>query len=101
MIVRCWKGSTTAENTERYLEFLTSKLVPVFHTLHGFVRVQIMKRSTAEGFEFQIQSYWQSMNDIAQFATENISTATVPDEARALLSSFDKTVTHYEVVDLD
>ena len=95
MIVRCWKGVTSRENADRYRDFLVNKLFPVFQSLNGFNRVEIMKREIESGCEFRVLTYWDSMKDIAQFAPEDPSIATVPDEARALLSSFDKTVSHY------
>lgn len=101
MIVRCWKGITTKENADKYFDFLNQILVPAFHTLKGFIRVEIMKRSDKDGFEFQVLTYWNTIDDIVQFAPDDISIATVPDEARSLLLSFDKTVTHYELMPLD
>ena len=101
MIVRCWKGITTTENAEKYIEHLASSVIPVLRTLHGFARIEIMKRTVAEGFEFQVHTYWKTMNDITQFATQDLSSAVVPDEARAVLSTYDRTVTHYETVTFD
>jgi heme-degrading monooxygenase HmoA len=63
--------------------------------------MEVMTRSIAEGVEFQVQTYWQTMDDITQFATQNLSDAVVADEAKAVLSSYDKTVTHYEKVAFD
>jgi hypothetical protein len=48
--------------------------------------------------EFVVQTYWESMQAIAQFAGPNPEVAVVEPAARAALSSFDHIVLHYEVV---
>jgi heme-degrading monooxygenase HmoA len=98
MIVRCWKGIATNNNAKKYIEHLDRSIIPVLRTLKGFERIEVMKRDVEKGVEFQVQTYWRTMGDITQFAAPNISEAVVADEARAVLSTYDKTVTHYEEV---
>lgn len=101
MIVRCWKGIATTENAKKYIEHLNRSIIPVLNKLNGFESIEVMTRNIAEGVEFQVQTYWQTMDDITQFATGNISDAVVADEAIAVLSTYDKTVTHYKKVTFD
>ncbi|MHC4798405.1 MAG: hypothetical protein ACYTF1_17360 [Planctomycetota bacterium] len=98
MIVRCWKGIATKDNAKKYIEHIDSSIIPVLRTLRGFERIEVMTRAVEKGVEFQVQTYWQTMDDITQFAAPNISEAVVADEAKAVLSTYDKTVTHYEEV---
>jgi heme-degrading monooxygenase HmoA len=98
VIVRCWKGIATTDNAKKYIEHLDRSIMPILRTLQGFERIEVMTRSVAEGIEFKVQTYWQTMDDITQFATRNLSDAVVADEAKAVLSTYDKTVTHYEEV---
>jgi hypothetical protein len=44
-----------------------------------------------------VQSRWTSRASITAFAGEEISRAVVEPEARALLTRFDETVSHYDV----
>ena len=41
---------------------------------------------------------WESMDAIRQFAGEQVDQAVVEPEARAVLRSFDTTVSHHEVL---
>jgi len=98
MIVRVWKGQTTVKNADAYKQYLANALFPSLARIPGHRGAQILRRETATGAEFVIVTYWDSMNAVHEFAGPNAEVAVVPAEARTLLSDFEESVRHYELV---
>jgi len=98
MIVRSWKGRTSPDNADPYLEFLRTVLEPELRAIQGFVEITILRRSIPDGFEFCVQTHWVSHDAIRAFAGDSPDLALIPTAARALLSEFDPNVVHYEVM---
>ena len=99
-IVRSWAGVTTRGNAEPYLSHLRAETVPHLQALPGFVGMQILQREVDEGFEFRVQTTWQSMAAIHAFAGPDLQVAVVPPAAQNVLLRFDVHVEHYEVAAL-
>lgn len=98
MIVRSWYGRTTSEHAAAYVAHLEAAVFPELAAVPGFRCAYVMRREIDGGYEFHVETAWDSMDAIAAFAGERPELAVVPDAARALLSSFDPEVRHYEVV---
>ncbi len=98
MIARTWRGETTLENAERYLQHLEASVLPELRDIQGFCGAYVLRKPSHEGFEFSIITLWQSMESIRSFAGERPEEAVVPASARALLSRYDKAVSHYDVL---
>ncbi|MDX1534313.1 MAG: antibiotic biosynthesis monooxygenase [Thermoplasmata archaeon] len=98
MIGRLWRGWTSAENADLYEELLRGEVLPGIHRIPGYLGAYALRREVAEGAEFVTLTLWDSMDAVRQFAGEDYETAVVPDKARALLTRFDRTSAHYEVV---
>lgn len=99
-VVRSWVGVTTREHAARYLSHFREQTVPHLQALPGFVGMQILQRTIDEGFEFRVQTTWQSLAAIHAFAGDDLEIAVVPPAARAVLLRFDAHVVHAEVVEL-
>lgn len=99
-VVRSWVGVTTRDHAAPYLAHLREQTVPQLRVLPGFVGVQILQRAIDDGFEFRVQTTWQSMASIHAFAGEDLDIAVVPPAAQAVLLRFDAHVVHDEVVEL-
>ena len=63
----------------------------------GFVSAKILERVVEEGIEFLIITKWQDIDAIRQFAGSNIEVAVVPEQVRAMMLTYDKTVQHYKI----
>jgi hypothetical protein len=64
----------------------------------GFCSASILRRDVALGVEFRIVTLWQSIDAIRAFAGESPEDAVVPDKVKEMMVSFDRHVSHYEVV---
>jgi heme-degrading monooxygenase HmoA len=97
MISRQWLGIAKHARAADYVHHLETETFPALAKIPGFVRASILTRDVGDGTEFRIVTEWESRDHIHAFAGADISVAVVPDAARALLSSFDGHVTHYEI----
>ena len=66
--------------------------------LEGHRGAYLLRRDTGDHAEFMAVTLWDSLQSIRAFAGDSLESAVVEPEARAVLSSFDDFVTHYEVV---
>ena len=99
MILRMWTARATAEKSCEYVEHATKKVFPALRAIDGFRGAYLLRRKV-EGsvIELAVLTLWESMEAISRFAGVNPERAVVEPEARAVLSSFDEVVTHFEVV---
>lgn len=98
MISRQWRGLARRERAEDYVRHLLDETFVNLSRISGFVKATILRREEANGIEFLIVTYWDSMEPIMQFAGSNPEIAVVPDKVKAMMLEFDLVVRHYEVV---
>jgi heme-degrading monooxygenase HmoA len=99
MILRTWYGRATAANASGYVEHFRTNVVPELRAIAGF-RGALLSGDHRDGeVEFFVQTRWESMDAVRAFAGDDPSRAVVEPEAVAVLSSFDKVVRHYEILD--
>jgi len=99
MISRHWKGVATPGYAEAYVQHLRRDTFPGLARIPGFVRASILRRAVETGTEFQIVTVWESLTAIKAFAGQDPETAVVPATVRAMLSSYDERVVHYEIAE--
>lgn len=101
MLCRLWRGIATQENAPRYEAIVRGQVIPGIEALQipGFLHLDLARRPTAEGVEFLTIMWFESLESVKRFVGEDYAAAHVPDEARAVLSSFDERATHFEVLD--
>jgi heme-degrading monooxygenase HmoA len=97
MIVRVWNARTSAENEPAYRAHLQEAVFPVLRSLKGFVSARLMERVRDDGVDIVVESTWSSMEAVRAFAGDALEQAVVAPAARAVLSSYDSTASHYEV----
>jgi heme-degrading monooxygenase HmoA len=98
MIVRSWRGRAAADRAYVYTKHLVDTVVPKLKALPGFGGFALLRRTDGQETEFVVQTYWESMQAIEEFAGPAPEIAVVEPAARDALTSFDATVVHYEVV---
>jgi len=98
MIVRIWRGREKKSETGAYRRHLETSVFPVLKTLPGFLGASLLQRNHADGAEVIVLTRWASMRAVEAFSGPDPQKAVVEPQARAVLSSFDDTVTHHEVV---
>lgn len=99
MIARIWHGWTTPEQADQYEILLRNEVIPGIQEkeIPGFKDIQVLKRQLENETEFTTIMWFDTLESVKQFAGEDYEAAYVPDEARQVLSRFDKRVTHSEL----
>lgn len=98
MIGRLWHGWTARDKADAYEELLRTEVLPGIHKVDGYRGAYLLRRDVEEGVEFVTLTLFESMDSVRAFAGEDHEVAVVPPKARELLSRFDPTSDHYEVV---
>jgi uncharacterized protein YciI/heme-degrading monooxygenase HmoA len=97
-VLRMWRGRTTAEKSGEYIDHVTKKVFPALHAIEGHRGAYLLQRAVDGAIEFVVLTLWESMQAVRRFAGAKPEKAVVEPEARAILTDFDESVTHYDVV---
>jgi heme-degrading monooxygenase HmoA len=73
-------------------------VLPELRGLDGYAGALLLQRAAPEGVEVLVITWWRSLAAIRGFAGADLERAVVADEARAVLTQFDRRVRHFEVV---
>ncbi len=98
MILRMWRARATVEKSGEYVEHATQKVFPALHAIEGHRGAYLLRRAVDGAIEFVVLTLWESMEAVRMFAGVKPEKAVVEPEARAVLTAFDESVTHFEVV---
>ena len=98
MIVRIWRGQAESDaKAEAYHRHVTTTVFPELKALHGHQGAWLLRRELGGKVEFLAVTFWDSIDSIRAFAGDNVASAIVEPEARAVLSDFDDFARHYEL----
>jgi heme-degrading monooxygenase HmoA len=100
VISRHWTGIVKPGMSAAYIQHLQRETLPQLSRINGFISASILERPVNPGTEFRVVTCWESIDAIAAFAGEDPETAVVPPIAQAMMSSFERRATHYQVVAL-
>lgn len=98
MIGRLWRGWATAPHARAYEELFRTSILPDLQRIGGFIAAYVLHRDAGEEVEIVTLTLFDSMEAVRVFAGREPELAHVTIEARQLLSRFEKTVIHYEVM---
>lgn len=104
MISRVWRGWTTPDNADAYQRLLLDSILPGIgaRRIPGYLGARVDRRALADvtepEVEFVTTMFFDTLDSVIGFAGAEYSVAVVPPNARLLLSHFDATSAHYEVV---
>jgi len=98
LILRMWRARTTVEKSGDYIEHATEKVFPALRAIEGHRGAYLLQRAVDGAIEFVVLTLWGSMEAVGRFAGVKPEKAVVEPEARAVLTAFDESVTHFEVV---
>lgn len=104
MISRIWHGWTTPANADAYEALLRHEIFTGIEArnIRGFRSIQLLRRVAGDEVEFVTIMEFDSIDSVRDFAGDNYEIAVVPPKARAILSRFDATSSHYEIrIDAD
>jgi len=97
-ILRMWKARSKAEKFGAYAQHVTGKVFPALAAIGGHRGAYLLKRTAGEAVEVMVLTLWESVEAIRKFAGSDVEKAVVEPEAQAVLTDFDKTVAHFEIV---
>jgi heme-degrading monooxygenase HmoA len=98
MIARVWRSFATGENVAAYMEHFNKSVYPELSQIAGYRGAYILQHELEGEIELTVMTLWESMEAIHKFAGNNAENAVVEPAAQAVLSRFDNTVTHYDVL---
>ena len=97
-VLRMWKAHATVAKAGDYVRHASEKVFPEIRSLPGHRGAYLLRRSVGNTIEFLVLTLWASMDAVRGFAGPQPEKSVVEPAARAVLSDFDETATHYEVV---
>jgi heme-degrading monooxygenase HmoA len=96
VIGRLWSGrTTTTANADAYEDVFRQEVLGELAAVPGFRGAYLLRDTHGE---FVALTLFDSLDDVRRFAGEHHETANVSAPARAVLSEFDTTARHFEVV---
>ena len=98
MIARLWHGWTTRGNADAFEQLLTTRVLPGIHRVEGYRGSFLLRNDAEDEVEFVTLTLFDSMDAVREFAGENYKVAVIDPEGGTLLSRFDPTSAHYEVI---
>ena len=101
MIARIWRGVTSAEKAEQYVEYLRETGLKDYRTIPGNRGVQVLRRTSEDKTEFLLLSLWESYEAIRAFAGEDLERAVYYPKDEEFLLELEPKVTHYEYESYD
>lgn len=99
MISRIWHGYTTKDNADKYQNLLQNEIFVGINNrnIKGYKGIQLLRRELTGETEFITIMWFDSLEDVIEFAGQNYENAVVPDIAQKVLSRYDRTSQHYTV----
>jgi hypothetical protein len=100
VIARLWHGWTKPENADAYQAYVTGEVLPgIDRSIEsGYHGAYVFRREVEDGFEFATLLLFDSVEPIKEFAGEDYERSYVPPRAQRLLSRYEPTAAHFEVV---
>jgi heme-degrading monooxygenase HmoA len=97
VIARVWRGWTSREDADAYVDYLRATGVKEARELPGNRGFSILRRLEEDRVEFVTVILWESLDAIRAFAGDDIEHAVFFPEDERYLVDRELTVSHYEV----
>ena len=98
MVARTWRGSTRAEDADRYLDYLHRTGLAAFQATPGNKGAIVFRRVAEGRAEFFLLSLWESLEAVRRFAGKEEGRAVFFPEDDRYLVGRDLHVDHFDVV---
>lgn len=98
MIARTWRGVTTAEDADAYVEYLRRTGFARFQKTRGNRGALGLRRILNGRAEFIVVSFWESEEAVRRFAGDRPDRAVFYPQDEQFLIERDEQVDHYEVI---
>jgi len=98
MLARMWFGRAPQATADRYATHVTETVVPSLRLIDGHRGAMILRRDVDDHVEFAVITLWDSIEAVRRFAGTDVDHAVVEPAAQAVLSDYDETVRHFEII---
>ncbi|SRR6266511_5172512 len=99
MVARIWRGWTSTEDADAYVEYLEQTGIPAYRATPGNRGAFILPRADGERVEFLTLSFWDSLDSIKAFAGEPVDRAVFYPEDDRFLVDRETVVMHVDLFD--
>jgi heme-degrading monooxygenase HmoA len=96
IITRIWHGTTRAEQSEKYLQYVVDTGIADYKKTPGNLGVEILRRIEDDVCHFWTVTKWDSFDSIKRFAGEDYERARYYPEDEKYLLEFEPNVIHCE-----
>lgn len=98
-IIRTWKGWTSLANAPIYEDMLVNEVFPEVKKkgVNGLEKVSISTLKKDNEVEFFLVLQFDSLESVKSFAGDNYTQAYIPENAKRVLSRYDKTAQHFSL----
>ncbi len=97
MIVRVWRGWTSAGDAHAYERFLRETVFArVRAGVSGFKGGWVLRRRSGDEEEFVVMTLFESLDAVRAFAGDDYATPVIEPEAARLLIRGDERAAHYK-----
>jgi uncharacterized protein len=97
-VMRRWTARTAKAQLPKYLEHFSKNVLPELRRVHGYLGAAVFLRRLEREIEIVVETNWDSLESIRNFAGPDLEAAVVAPVAAALLMGFDRRALHSEVV---
>jgi len=100
MIARIWHGYATPQNASAYEKILRKEVSSEIKNknIKGYKGLQLLKDEKPDEVEFTTILWFDSMEDVIEFAGQDYEAAWVPEAARKVLKHYDSRVNHSKMI---
>jgi len=100
-VMRRWTARTAKAQLPKYLEHFSKNVLPELRRVHGYLGAAVFLRSLEREVEIVVETNWDSLESIRNFAGPDLEAAVVAPVAAALLTSYDRRALHSEIAKTD
>ena len=97
-VMRRWTARTAKAQLPKYLEHFSKNVLPELRRVHGYLGAAVFLRRLEREIEIVVETNWDSLESIRNFAGPDLEAAVVAPVAAALLTGFDRRALHSEIV---
>lgn len=98
MIERVWSAKATRDGAAAYAAYFQRVVLPELAALAGYRGARLLQREIEGTMEIVVVTDWESLDAIRGFAGDDVDQAVVHDEAAAMVTDYERTVRHFEIV---
>jgi heme-degrading monooxygenase HmoA len=98
MVIREWRARALPSRAADYPVHFQASVLPKLTQTPGFLSAHLSQRHLGGRTEFLVLTIWQSMDAVRGYAGYDVDRAVLFPEITAVLSEYDRSVQHYEVL---